>query len=669
MHPLFVNNWFQNEIAQALSRTLLHSLWQGLLMAVIAGIILFVTKKSTAALRYNLLTGLFLLFVITVGATFFREWNTTGNAASPVFIKAETVNSSTSTTATGGIVTGAGYIETLLNYLDEHAPLIVSIWMLFVLVHFIKLLSGLHYIHRIRHKHVFEATDEWKLRLENLKDALGIHQKILLLQSGIVKVPAVVGITKPLILVPLSLLSNLPASYVESILLHELAHIRRKDFGVNLLQSAMEMIFFFNPALLWISSCMREEREACCDDIVLAQGGDKKSYLEALIYFQDQHTTAAPYAMALQGNKNYLLTRVKRMLTHENKKLTIMEKNILAIGLIGLSALAFVPQSEKQILPVKPAVAVEVPVQAVVVKEIPHVVSIAPTKPIVALPIKAVTTPKQVVEPVPVVRDTVPKKMVNETRSTSTSVYIDDDGTKTSEITTSGNDGKTYRVKKVNGVITEFMVDGKTIAKEDMGNYQQVLDDIERRQIESDKQRAIADEKRKVADQKRREMDAQRRDADAQRREMDAQRVTADKQRRKVEQQRIVADEKRREMSEQRVRSDEKRRETNERRQEADEIRQEARAREREAQQKRKEAQKSDSEISVIVQDLINQKIIKAGDPLTFTLNNQELTVNGTRQDAALHQKLKEKHSIGATDLFQYQSDNKGTTRATVVRN
>jgi hypothetical protein len=489
---------------------------------------------------------------------------------------------------------------------------------------------------------VYAIAHEWKLRLEDLKNALGIQQKIFLLQSGIIKVPAVIGITKPLILVPLSLLSNLPPSYVESILLHELAHIRRKDFGVNLLQSLMEMIFFFNPALLWISGRMREEREACCDDIVLAQGGDKKSYLEALVYFQDQNTTANSFAMALKGNKHYLLTRVKRMLTNENKKLTIMEKNILAIGLIGLSALAFIPQSENEVLPVQPAVAVETTAPpTIVVKHKPQNVAIAQTKPVVALQAKAEVKAKGVVQPVQVVKDTIPQKTKDEIRSTSTSTHIDDNGTKTSDIITSGNDGKTYRVKRVNGVVTEFIVDGKTIAKEDLGNYQQVLEDIELREKEADKKRAIADENRKIADQKRREMDAQRRSLDAQRREMDAQRVVADKQRRKEEQQRIQADEQRREMDKQRIRADEKRREIS----------------------------GKDSEISRIVEDLVGQSIIKAGEPLSFTLTNQELTVNGTRQDAAVQQKLKEKYRLGSGDSFQYQNDGKGTTRTNVVRN
>ena len=108
-----------------------------------------------------------------------------------------------------------------------------------------------------------------------------------LLESAIVKVPVVIGLLKPVILLPLGLLSNLPPDQVEAVLLHELAHIRRKDYLVNLLQSFAEVVFFFNPALLWISSLMREERENCCDDVAISHIKNKKQFIHALVAFQE----------------------------------------------------------------------------------------------------------------------------------------------------------------------------------------------------------------------------------------------------------------------------------------------------------------------------------------------------------------------------------------------
>ena len=122
----------------------------------------------------------------------------------------------------------------------------------------------------------------WKEKIQQLADELQIRRRIQLLQSEIVQVPVVIGVLKPVILIPLGILSQLPPEQVEAILLHELAHIKRKDYLVNLLQSLAETIFFFNPAVLWVSSLIRDERENCCDDIAIAGTKNKAAFVNAL---------------------------------------------------------------------------------------------------------------------------------------------------------------------------------------------------------------------------------------------------------------------------------------------------------------------------------------------------------------------------------------------------
>jgi hypothetical protein len=128
------------------------------------------------------------------------------------------------------------------------------------------------------------------------------------------------------------MLSNIPFDQVESILLHELAHIRRKDHVANALQIAAETILFFNPALLWLSSVIREEREACCDAIAVNELQSSAIYVEALVTFQTYSGSRVHGSLAFAGNKNYLLKRVKRILYNENKKINVMEKIILFAG-------------------------------------------------------------------------------------------------------------------------------------------------------------------------------------------------------------------------------------------------------------------------------------------------------------------------------------------------
>ena len=101
-----------------------------------------------------------------------------------------------------------------------------------------------------------------------------------------------IGFFKPLILVPMGLLTHLPADQLHAILLHELGHIRRQDYLVNLLQRFAETVFFFNPAVLWLFALLRRERECCCDDLVLLHTGNRKSYLDALVGFQEYRSAA-----------------------------------------------------------------------------------------------------------------------------------------------------------------------------------------------------------------------------------------------------------------------------------------------------------------------------------------------------------------------------------------
>jgi hypothetical protein len=141
------------------------------------------------------------------------------------------------------------------------------------------------------------------------------------------------GVFKPVILIPLGLITHLPAQQVEAILWHELGHIKRKDYLVNLLQSFAETIFFFNPAILWISSLVREERENCCDDIALSGSENKAAFLEALVSFQEYNNSTSHFGMAFPGKKNHLLNRVKRILHQQNKTLNTMEKSLLTLSM------------------------------------------------------------------------------------------------------------------------------------------------------------------------------------------------------------------------------------------------------------------------------------------------------------------------------------------------
>jgi bla regulator protein BlaR1 len=219
------------------------------------------------------------------------------------------------------------------DYFNTHASLIVMIWFVIFIARFIRLTANLAYVQRLKHYKTYAPPAAWKDKVNELVLTLGIKKQIQLLESGVVKVPVVMGVLKPVILLPLGLLAHLPADEIEAILLHELAHIKRRDYFMNLLQSFAETIFFFNPALMWLSSMIREERENCCDDIAISITNSKTKFINALIAFQEYNFSTPSYTVGFPGKKNQLLNRVKRIISDRNKTLNATEKSLLTFGM------------------------------------------------------------------------------------------------------------------------------------------------------------------------------------------------------------------------------------------------------------------------------------------------------------------------------------------------
>ncbi len=163
---------------------------------------------------------------------------------------------------------------------------------------------------RLRRVGVCIAPEPWPERLSRLAARMGVKRRVLLLESCLAEVPAAAGYLRPAILLPIGLLAGLPAEQVEFLLIHELAHIARRDYLVNLLQSVVEALLFYHPAVWWVSSVIRAEREHCCDDTVVALAGNPHAYAAALVTLE-QARVPQPALAATGGN---LSGRVRRLL-------------------------------------------------------------------------------------------------------------------------------------------------------------------------------------------------------------------------------------------------------------------------------------------------------------------------------------------------------------------
>lgn len=333
------------EIVRALSWTLLHSVWQGVLLSLIAALIMLFTKNQSPSLRYNLLSGTLVLFITGIFFTFFVQLVYPADTTQLSILTASPIDSVQPSANPITLNPGISVIDKAVGFLNANAGWIVLTWLLTIVYKFIQLSSGYYNMYQLKKKQVSSAGEYWNKRVIELCGQLRINKNVQLLQSCAINVPAVIGYFKPVILFPAAMLTAMSVQEVEAVLIHELGHIRRRDFLVNFLQNIVEIIFFFNPAVLWVSSLIKTERENCCDDIAINHTTNKKDYIKALISFQQfSQKSNQQLAVAFSGETNQLLTRVKRIIYKNNKTLNNLEKRFLSamILLSSICLLAFV---------------------------------------------------------------------------------------------------------------------------------------------------------------------------------------------------------------------------------------------------------------------------------------------------------------------------------------
>lgn len=342
-------------LLKAISWTLVHTIWQGFILAFLAGMVILATKKATSLVRYNLLSGLFLIFMVVVGCTFNYEYQSQyrANLASNDFSE----NLKSVFSIEYGSVSN-NFSALVIDFLNANANVIVLIWFIIFCIKCFNITSKLSHIYRIRNYRNQPVSEYWNIKLKELSQTIQLHKKVILLESQLVKIPSVTGFFKPMILLPIGLLSQLPQDQVEAILLHELAHIRRKDYVVNMLQSFAEIVFFFNPGVLWLSSLIKEERENCCDDIAVSVTKCKTKFVHALVSFQEYNMKNNELIMGFGGKKNHLLNRAKRIIHNDTKSLNGLEKTFLSIAVFAVIMVMIacnnIPVSEAKALAVVP---------------------------------------------------------------------------------------------------------------------------------------------------------------------------------------------------------------------------------------------------------------------------------------------------------------------------
>ncbi|WP_051719044.1 M56 family metallopeptidase [Hymenobacter sp. IS2118] len=393
-----LDNFVSPALTRALGWTLLHSLWQGVLVAgVLAGALLLL-RRQRAEVRYLASVGALVAVVILAGITFGVYFNSGGQhgvlpdvlvangpvvsqpvnarpaplaAAAGIMPLASSVNSAIlaegsrpelremaekETTKRPGYK--AAWLTAGLRYFDNNLPLFVVAWLLGLLAMSLRMMGGLLYVRRLRHSRVRPLGAVWQARLMALAGRAGVRRPVALLESALVRVPLVVGHLRPVILLPLGMVAGLSPASLEAILAHEIAHVMRRDYLVNLLQTVAEVLFFYHPAVWFVAGCVRAERENCCDDAATVLCGGNALRLACALtdlaeWSQSAVVPANPrLALAAMSGRGALLSRVRRLVQRRPAAPTLAE-GLLAgalvlggLGLLGSSVVIAGPLTE-----------------------------------------------------------------------------------------------------------------------------------------------------------------------------------------------------------------------------------------------------------------------------------------------------------------------------------
>src|SRR5690606_23924410 len=219
---------------------------------------------------------------------------------------------------------------------------LVNLWMLGALFYAVRLLGSFYDLHKLHRKHHESVSSVWLKKVDSLSAALGLYHKVQVLTSTLVRTPITYGYLKPVILLPASLVFSLSPAQMEAIIAHELAHIKRNDYLVNLLQSCMEVVFFFHPCFWWVNQLVNQERENATDDLALAAGVSSYDLAYGLAEVANYSGSPAPdMALAASGNNHTTLQRIKRILGHKasSPKLSPLIPLTMLLALITASAL------------------------------------------------------------------------------------------------------------------------------------------------------------------------------------------------------------------------------------------------------------------------------------------------------------------------------------------
>lgn len=397
--PLAVS--FSTQLTDIIGWTFLHSLWQLTLIAALAGFVLRAMRAESAGARYITAICFLLAMVACPIATIVTSAKSySGNelvvanrdvptpfesvrhsadaeAVIPTHEHSDVTNEGgpeqTAVTPDGTHpdhqtvrAERAGNSEeerstaTATALLTPWLPAFTGFWLLGMICFSLRPVIGYRTVQRLRRSGVSPVSERVRRLFEQTAKQLHIRGSVDVMQSAIVSAPVVVGWLKPLVLLPASAVTGLTESQLQAIIAHELAHVSRHDFVINVFQTIVESALFYHPAIWWLSNRVRVEREHCCDDLVVQAFSDRMAYGRALLAVADSQQGAG--VLALGASDGSLLERVRRLFRQDDSQRSFLSGLISVFAvllLVGGGIAAFALFSKTGQLPENPSAEAE----------------------------------------------------------------------------------------------------------------------------------------------------------------------------------------------------------------------------------------------------------------------------------------------------------------------
>ena len=327
-------------LIKAFGWSIVNSLWQSALIYGFLFLLLISLPKLAARFKHNLA---FSSILLMFGCFVYNFWS---QVSKNVSNKSDFVS------------TGNSYAyqyfndvpQSLSDKIEQYFPLVVTFYIIGIVLQMFVIGKGYNRLSKLKRNNLVNIPDAWKTIFENVTSNLKINKVIKFHLSDLVNVPLVIGYLKPVVLFPVALVNQLDSDQVEAILIHELSHIRRNDFLLNLIKTAIETFLFYNPFVWMAGRFIHIEREHACDDLVLKVTGKPLNYAHALLKLELLKDKTSPaYALAATGKTQNLYQRIKRITNMKTNYLNAKQQMAaLTLGLACLFSIAWINPTEKK---------------------------------------------------------------------------------------------------------------------------------------------------------------------------------------------------------------------------------------------------------------------------------------------------------------------------------